>query len=233
VKATRHTTVQPLPPPALFILPCIQKLAALEGQLDAKIREVASLREASSNSEAAHARDLEVRHSFRCMALMAQPIRRVLPRQALILRAHEKEQECARLRDEVQAGSDAVESMKSQVEEARRRADEDSKKAVERALEKARKDKAAANSGLDEAAAAELRTKLEAAQVGMLVQIRSNIHVSSLERDVSFSVASWYTVSFLSLSSCRTLFVAFLSHLQRLLSRSLLRRRMLVPCGRA
>lgn len=38
-----------------------ERLAALEAQLDAKVREAAALHEAASNADAAHARDLEVR----------------------------------------------------------------------------------------------------------------------------------------------------------------------------
>jgi hypothetical protein len=53
--------------------------------------------------------------------------------------------------------------MKAQVEDARRKVDDETKKAVEKALEKLRKEKGT----LDEAAASELRTKLEAAQVSL------------------------------------------------------------------
>ena len=73
----------------------------------------------------------------------------------------EKEQDVQRLTGEVSALTDALDAMKSQVEEARRRSDDDTKRAVEKALEKVRKEKGT----LDEAAASELRTKLDAAQV--------------------------------------------------------------------
>jgi len=73
----------------------------------------------------------------------------------------EKEQDVQRLTGEVSALTDALDAMKSQVEEARRRSDDDSKRAVEKALDKVRKEKGT----LDEAAASELRTKLDAAQV--------------------------------------------------------------------
>lgn len=65
------------------------------------------------------------------------------------------------MRDETSALTDALDAMKSQVEEVRRKADDDAKRAVDKALEKARKEKGT----LDESAAAELRTKLDAAQV--------------------------------------------------------------------
>ena len=42
-----------------------ERVAALEAQLDAKVREAAGLREAASNSDAAHERDLEVSASAR------------------------------------------------------------------------------------------------------------------------------------------------------------------------
>ena len=81
--------------------------------------------------------------------------------QMVLMRANEKEQEIMRLRDDISALTDAFDAMKSQVEEARRQADVESKRAVDKALDKARKEKGT----LDEAAATELRTKLEAAQV--------------------------------------------------------------------
>jgi F0F1-type ATP synthase membrane subunit b/b' len=65
------------------------------------------------------------------------------------------------MRDEASALTDALDAMKSQVEEVRRKADDDAKRAVDKALDKARKEKGT----LDEGAAAELRTKLDAAQV--------------------------------------------------------------------
>ena len=46
-----------------------ERVAALESQLESKVREAANLHEAASNADAAHARDLEVRKRSWCATL--------------------------------------------------------------------------------------------------------------------------------------------------------------------
>ena len=105
------------------------------------MREGAALQESLSNLEAAHSHDLE----------------------NFLGKLNAREEDIVALRGEVKAATEAAEAFKVQLEESRRKADEETRRAVEKAVEKARKE--GAGKVVDEAAANEMKMKRDAAQV--------------------------------------------------------------------
>ncbi|RYG56781.1 hypothetical protein EON66_02035 [archaeon] len=85
--------------------------------------------------------------------------------QTLLGKLNDKEVELATSRAELRAATDSMEALKSQLEEAKRRQDEEVRKAVEKGLEKAVEKAKKDSKTVDETVVTDLNRKLDAAQV--------------------------------------------------------------------
>ena len=120
-----------------------EKLEALQKALETKVREGAALQEQLSTLEAAHSHDLET----------------------FLGKLNAREEEVAALQRDLKSAGEAAEALKSQLEEGRRKADEETRRAVAVAVEKAKKE--GSGKAVDEAVANELKMKLDAAQAAV------------------------------------------------------------------